>query len=141
MAKYYCHECGMKLGLLIPPTSLPSLIGTSEQLVKFIKHTHPTGTYNINSVFSDPSYNKYSDYVVNTLVSGSVQIDDKGRLNVIWLAGEQTGFTFIDNQPSIPTDAVLVAWHNNKFKIHAFPLNSYTLFSEVCSVCGKSIII
>ena len=93
VSEYYCHRCSVMLGLVKPEVP-ESLTGTSYQLEKFIKHTAPTGTYPINSLFSDPSYERYRDFVATTIVSGSAYIDDRGRSNLLYFAGDKIGATY-----------------------------------------------
>jgi hypothetical protein len=116
-----------------------SLTGTSYQLEKFIKHTTPTGTYPINSVFSDPSYEKYRDYVVTTTISGSVSIDDQGRIDLLYFAGDEIGATYINGHLLIPTDTVVVVFHDNEWKLHAFPVSSNSFQQSICQNCGAPI--
>ncbi len=63
MSTYYCHVCAANLGLMNVASPL-SLTGTNYQLAKFIKHTDPTGTYAINSVYDDADYAVYENYIV-----------------------------------------------------------------------------
>lgn len=118
-----------------------TLTGTTYQLEKFIKHTAPTGSYPILSVFSDPAYETYRDYVVTTTVSGSAQIDDRGRTNLLWLAGQPVGATFKNGQFVFPTDTILVVWHDDQSKIHAFPVSSTEYGPANCANCGAPIFI
>lgn len=124
---------------LVNPEVPESLTGTSYQLEKFIKHTAPTGTYPINSLFSDPSYERYRDFVATTIVSGSAYIDDQGRINLLYFAGDKIGVTYENGQLLIPADTVEVVLHNNKWKIHAFPANSNSFQQTTCQNCGSPV--
>jgi hypothetical protein len=116
-----------------------TLTGTSYQLEKFIKHTAPTRGYSLNSVFSESSYEQYRDYVVTTTVSGSVQIDDWGRTNLLYVAGSGIGATYENGHLSIPADTVVVVFHDNAWKIHAFPAGSDSFQHSICQNCGAPI--
>ena len=140
MAHYYCHNCSRILGLVNPeiPTTLT---GTSYQLEKFTKHTAPTGSYPYNSIFSDPSYEIYQNYIVTTMVSGSVQVDDLGRTNLIYLAGKEVGATYENDELIVPADAVCVVLNDNECRIHGYPLNSTAFVTACCENCGIPVFI
>jgi hypothetical protein len=138
MAKYLCHRCAIS-NSLVYPASPADLVDTEYQLEKFIKHTAPAGSSDLNSVFNDPSYRTYSRYIVNTSASGFLEIDDRNRKNLIWFAGSQNGVEYRDGAFSAPTDAVKVVWPENEERIHAFPIVSSTLEGIRCASCGKPI--
>jgi len=56
--------------------------------------------------------------------SGAVELDDRGRRNIIWLAGEPTGFRYEAGIPVGPTDAVKVVLSSEARKVHAFPVTA-----------------
>src|SRR5690349_21403680 len=94
-SQHYCHDCALKLGLVVPyDTSVINLTGSIYQLGKFMKHTIPATYAGYLSVFNRPDYADYLSYTVATSVSGSVEIDAQGRTNLIWYAGKHTGMTF-----------------------------------------------
>ena len=138
MPKYYCHSCSVLLGIVNPEIPI-SLTGSSYQLEKFTKHTAPTGIYSLNSVFSNPSYEKYRDYVVTTTVSGSAYIDDYGRTNLLYFAGEEIGATYQNGQLLIHADTVVLVFHDDEWKLHAFPASSNSFQQSTCANCGSSI--
>ncbi|MBU2507054.1 MAG: hypothetical protein KJ799_10070 [Bacteroidetes bacterium] len=140
MPKYYCHECSIKRKLLDENYPLTNLTGSSDQLGKFIKHTSPTQSYDVNSIFNDKDYSDYKNYIINTLASGSVEVDDYNRKNIVYCAGKTIGFTFIKGSIQIPADAVKVVLHQDDYKIHSYPTSSIGFMNEICSNCGKSII-
>lgn len=135
MSQYYCHVCSTNLGIVNPevPTEITD---TSYQLVKFIKHTAPTGTYDINSVFSDPSTQAYRGYIVTGTLSGYVQIDDQGRKNLLWVAGKEIGATIDKGKGVTPADTVVVVFPEDEGRIHAFPAPSTRFGQESCLNCG-----
>lgn len=134
---WYCHTCAAKLGKIHSPPS--NLTGSSEQLEKFYKHTQPTGSYGINSVFDNPSYDKYADYIVDACCSGSVEVDSRGRTNIVWLAGERTGVTIVNNKPHCVCDAVKVVLSGKAHRVHAFPTGSQVAAVQTCCECGAPI--
>ena len=138
MSTYYCHSCAISLGHL-RCLGTQNLTGSQYQLDKYIKHTAPTGTYGLNSVFDVGDYPSYRDYVIHTQASGSVEVDGGGRVNVLWCAGKATGLTFTNGVPVSPTDAVKVVLHNGP-KVHAFPTGSMVFGSATCSNCGAAIV-
>jgi hypothetical protein len=136
MTQYFCRECQMLLGLVSPANPI-SLTGTNYQLGRFIKHTAPTGTYSLNSVFDDPTYTAYSNYIVSGSVSGYLEIDDYGRKNIIWFAGEHTGAEFRNEVFIAPTNGVKIVLPEDDTKIHAFPLKASPGSINYCDSCGK----
>ena len=134
MSEYYCHKCAAIKGLM-NPASPTDLIGTPYQLDKFIKHTAPAGIYPVNSIFDNLDYSAYRDYVVYTSGSGCFEIDDQGRSNLIWIAGRKIGATFHNGVLIAPDDAVRVVFHDNEWKIHAFPTLSDPIQTKRCALC------
>lgn len=114
--------------------------GSKEQLEKFVKHTAPTEIYSVNSVFDTEDAAVVRDYVVNTLVSGSVEIDAQGRKNIVWLASERTGVTFYGSNVVAETDAVKVVLHHDAFKIHPYPTGSGEFATAKCAKCGAAVV-
>jgi hypothetical protein len=138
MAGYYCHECALKMGLLHPAEPM-ILTGTEYQLNKYLKHTAPTSDYNFNTIFTGPASSTYHSYIVTTIASGHVQVDDRGRTNVLWVASGPTGITFHKGNFAGPTNAVKVVYHDNENKIHGFPIQSSALGVATCVSCGRPI--
>lgn len=136
MSRYYCHECSILNGL-VTPASPVSLTGTSYQLGKFIKHTAPTGTYPLNSIFDDPTYDTYSQYVVTGTASGLLEIDDGNRKNFIWFAGRRTGAEYRNGIFIAPTSGVKVVLPEDDTKLHAFPITASPPSTVNCVSCGK----
>ena len=140
MTEYYCHQCAIS-SFLVTPASPGSLIGTTHQLGKFMKHTAPSAsaTYTINSVFNDPTYQAYESYVVSAAASGFLEIDDRGRKDIIWFAGSQTGVEYHDGVFVAPTDGVKVVLPEDDRRIHAFPIGASPSQCAVCVSCGRVI--
>jgi len=136
--QYYCHDCAIKKGILKPIAPTP-FTGTQYQLDKYIKHTAPTSINNFNTIFAGPASSTYQTYIVNTISSGHVQIDDHGRTNVVWVASAQTGITYNNNRFVGPTDTVKVVFHDESNKIHGFPIHSSELGVAKCILCGRPI--
>jgi hypothetical protein len=51
--------------------------------------------------------------MVNSICSGSVEIDNQGRMNIVWLAGEKTGTTYLNGSFLTDNNSVKVvkSWH------------------------------
>ena len=141
MEEFYCHECSVTLGYM-NPTSMDHInfTGSTYKLDKFMKHTLPPSLAGTISVYSDPTYNNYMNYIINTAASGSTMIDQYGRKNLIWYAAEDIGITFQDSIPQATTDVVKVVLSDDDDKIHSFPINSSELVTKCCKRCGRSII-
>ena len=142
MSIYYHHHCAIKAGEKpYSPNPNFNYTGSADKLKKFIKHTNPTGSFDIVSTFDQKDYNSYKDYIVNTQASGSLEINDQNKRNIVWVAGKNTGLTF-DNRNNliIPADAVKVVLYLDQNKIHAFPTQSSGFQTAICELCGKPLI-
>ena len=136
MRKYYCHSCAIENGILNPaePTTFT---GTEYQLKKYIKHTAPTSKHDLNSIFKEGAdYEAYKGYIISTTASGSVEVDDKGRINVIWVAGRETGYKKTHGVFKTTTSAVKVVFHDDEYKVHGFSYESLELAGAECALCG-----
>lgn len=128
MPQYFCHECALRESRINPlyneddifSTATPSLSGTTYQLDKFIKHTIPSSHPGKVSIFTDPSYSSYENYTISTSLSGGMELDDYGRTNLVWYAGQNTGFTLYNGVIQYPTDGVKVVLHDDDQLIHAY---------------------
>lgn len=137
MSKFFCHLCSVS-GLITP--ELPtSLTGTFYQLEKYIKHTAPTGTYPLNSIFIDPTYNTYSGYIVTGTMSGLLEIDERGRKNYIWYAGETTGAEYRNGIYVAPTNGIKIVLPEDSTRLHAFPILAQANVINYCLNCGAPI--
>jgi hypothetical protein len=116
------------------------LARTQYQLQKFIKHTTPENLAGLVSVFENPTYKQYKVYTVNTSASGSVEIDDRGRTNVVWYAGNDIGITYQNGSFVTTSDTVKVVLHSNAYKIHSFPVDSFVYEKKKCEKCGRDIL-
>jgi hypothetical protein len=140
MPAYYCHECARKHNLIAPVLPVSGLVPASGtySLEHFIKHTVPTKDYALNSVFNDPRWSTYQNYLVAGAASGCLQIDDQGRKNLVFFAGKETGLTFQSGAATISCSGVIVVCSETSGKIHAFP-SSLAAESQVCALCGKRV--
>ena len=137
MSQHFCHSCAIKMG--IPAAALADrLFDTPYQLAKYMKHTAPGTAYPINSVFSSPGTAGYANYIVNTMGSGWYQVDDRGRYNMTWYAGSQTGAEYHGSTFHVPASGVKVVCYQDEFKIHAFP-DAAIIPATTCLRCGKPI--
>lgn len=138
MAACYCHPCSAKLGLLNDVyTSEP--LGTQYQLTKFMKHTVPSTCHDVVSVFESTSTGRYEQYVVDAGASGAVEIDDRGRRNIVYLAGERAGFRWERGVLQGPQDGIKVVLSSESGRVHAFPIEPSALRTGRCTRCGGPI--
>ena len=136
--QYFCHDCAISLGHLRPAAPV-ALTATQYQLEKYLKHTVPASAQNFNTVFTSPPSSTYANFLITAVASGHVQIDDAGRINVVWVASCQTGISLHGGQFLGPTDAVKVVLHHDHNRIHAFPIQSSELRAAKCVACGRAI--
>jgi hypothetical protein len=139
VSRYYCHQCAIKLGYKGCPTT-EDVLGSTYQVKKFIKHTVSSPQYNQVSIFDDPSTQAYQDYIVNSFASGCFEIDDRGRGNIILIAGSSAGALYENGAFKAPQDAVKIVLSLDPQRLHAFPIGSTKLSTGVCEGCGKPII-
>ena len=137
---YYCHECAKAKGLIENnPDSI--LLDTPYQLEKYIKHVAPSILYDVNSVFLSTSTGNYGHYFVDSLNAGAVEIDGLGRKNILFVAGEQTGVKYKNGEFELPTNSIKVVLSSDVTKTHLFPESSTSFEKQVCSVCGRPIVV
>lgn len=139
MNKYYCHKCSSEKGFLSSVDNF-NFTGSSYQLDKFLKHTVPNNQTGLLSVFDSGCYDQYKNHIVNTMASGSTEIDDSNRKNIVWFAGSNKGLSFRDGTLEMATDSVKVVLYDNDYKIHAFPTSSNDIQQMKCEECGNDII-
>ncbi len=139
MKSYYCHACAASGGRL-PGAESITVLGSTMQLDKYMKHTCPSSSEAIQSVFNAASTSMYRDYVVSALCAGSVEIDDRGRRNIIWAAGKDVGFQYEHGILRHPQSWVKVVLSSDDTRIHAYPQSSTDFAGGTCRTCGTSII-
>ncbi len=135
---YYCHLCALGLGLLQNVfTSDP--LQSPYQYGKFQKHTELSTSYSLQSVFGSTSTGEYADYVVRAGSSGAVEIDDRGRRNLIVLATSPTGVEYRHGVKRATADAVKVVLSSAADQVHAFPFSFSNAHTERCLNCGAAL--
>lgn len=136
---YFCHDCGIVNGTL-QPVDPDTLTDSQYKLAKYLKHTVPASLQGYNTVFTLlPSSEVYRDYIVTAVASGHIQVDDRGRTNVVWVASRDIGIALHNGLFSGSTDAVKVVLHTIQNAVHAFPFNSSELKTAACKTCGKDV--
>ena len=139
MSKYYCHGCASSLGHL-SSVYTSELTGSTYQLDKYMKHTVPDPNLDLQSVFADPTTEAYAKYVVDAAAAGCVEFDDRGRRNIIWVAGRTVGFRLEGGVLQQPQDAVKLVLSSETGLVHAFPENSTNFSTCTCAACAGSAI-
>jgi hypothetical protein len=139
MSKYYCHECARRRGYL-GEVDIGSLMGTNFQLEKYMKHTCPASSEAIQSVFAMASTSAYGAYVVNATLAGSVEIEDKGRTNIIWADGKEIGFKYEHGELKYPEHVVKVVLSTDSGRVHAYPQSSTEFAGASCLGCGGAVL-
>ena len=137
MSEYYCNRCGARRGLLrrVPE----DLISTPYQLSKFVKHTVLNSQAKYLSTFLSTSTGDYGSLVVASVNAGSVELDDRGRTNVIFRAGRPTGRLFSKGQFIQVQPSVCVVLTSSTGEVHAFPDSDDRYRNERCRDCGAPI--
>jgi hypothetical protein len=145
-SRYYCLKCSIEIAgqgrpdpdFIASFSDAGSTQSTQYQFEKFIKHTDPRTTYSLNSVFSNPDWNKYVGYMTSTAASGHLEIDAHGRKNWVFLAGDPVGGLYQNNEFISTCPAVALVLSDNASKFHAFP-TGYRLDASQCARCGRPI--
>lgn len=138
MAQYCCQDCWTTLGL-VSVAHPASFTGTNYQSEMFTKHHAPTGNYQRNSVFDDPSYPKYSDYMATGSIAGYLEIDYYSRRNLIWAAGERTGAEYQRGVFFATSSGIKIVGVENHDGIHSYPVREIPGSYHFCRSCGKSL--
>lgn len=119
------------------PAVPTDLVQNQYQLDKYLKHTVPSSSRGTTGVYTWPGSDTYKDFTVSAVASGHVEIDDRNRTNIVWVASAQTGFTWQGGKLVGPTDAVKVVCHQNSSTLHSFPIAMTALQTGTCADCGR----
>ena len=125
--------------MLRPPPKGESLTDNSYKLDKYLKHTVPNSYRNYKTVFTGVSSESYQNYIVTAVSSGHVQIDDKNRINIVWVGSESTGIGLQGGRFIGDMSAVKVVCHSDTNKIHGYPIQVSELNTATCAQCGRPI--
>ena len=132
----YCHPCAKACGL-VADIYTSDMSRSQYQVDKIIKHTTlPTSSSKLISVFQSTNLSEYAEYVVSTAAAGAVEVDSRGRRNVIWVFGREIGYTFRGGVIQHPDDGMMLALSSDPLKAHLIPSNSADLQKATCSKCG-----
>jgi hypothetical protein len=136
----YCHPCAKACGLAADVFT-SDLSQSQYQVVKIERHTTaPIPSRTPVSVFSSTDLQTYADYVVNTSAAGVVQIDAKGRRNIIWLFGKNTGYTYQHGAIRNPTDGMKLVLSSDPVKAHLMPCATSSLTIARCIKCDGPVL-
>lgn len=69
-------------------------------------------------------------------MSGLLEIDDFGRKNFIWYAGEITGAEYRNGIYVAPTNGVKIVLPENATRLHAYPILAQPKIINHCLNCG-----
>jgi len=75
---------------------------------------------------------------VSALLAGSVEVDNAGRANVIWVAGQQVGFRLEFGRVIQPENAVKAVLSATTSAMHAYSAASTEFVGAICLQCGGS---
>lgn len=143
MVRNYCRNCAIQLGYIDCLNTQNNFSGSvgSYLFGKFIKHTQANQyTNGIVSIFDRSDYDNYKNYIIDSYSSGSVEVDARNRVNIIWFANKPTGYTLNNGQTSHINDGVKLVLHNDANKIHAYPTGSFGFLHGNCSNCGQPVV-
>ena len=135
---YYCHACASARGHLSFDTKF--LSDSTYQLGKLFKHTTLDPALKVLSLFSSRDTATYEGYIVNSSLSGSAEIDERGRTSIIWGAGKTIGMRVENGVVVGPEDVVRVVRSHDSLTIHAFSQRSTDFSLAKCAQCGANAI-
>jgi hypothetical protein len=135
---FYCHRCALELGLL-ENVFISDPLQSPYQYEKFKKHTALSTSYSLQSVFGSTSTGDYADYVVRAGSSGALEIDRRGRRNLIVLATSPTGVEYRGGLKRAMADSVKVVLSSAADQVHAFPFLFSNARVERCANCGTGL--
>lgn len=92
-------------------------------------------------MFDSGCYDQYKTHIVKAIASGSTEIDDYNRKNIVCFADADNCLSFRNGALELPTDSVKVVLSDNGGKIHAFPTSSNDIQQRKCDECGSDIIV
>ena len=140
MSRYYCHPCASSMGEL---TNIHSSAPTAStyQIEKYFKHTIPSSSYNIQSIFDNPSTKLYKEAIVKASCAGSVEYDDEGRKNIIVVGSTgRIGCSFQNGRFVGENDMIKVVLSTNPEKIHTYTESSTKYSTAFCHKCGQPVV-
>ncbi len=139
MSTHLCWECALAEDYMESIQTLTPM-GSTYRVEKFLEHMRPKRIYDLNSIFVSNSTAQYKDWFITSSMSGSMEVDDRGRTSFVWFAGKQIGATFHRGKFSFATDAVKLVLPFAEDRVHAFPVSSTGYQSAKCARCGDPII-
>lgn len=139
MNTYYCHDCAVLNGTLMPPPKGEGLTNNSYKLGKYIKHTLPSSSSDYKTLFTGVTSESYKNLIVTTVASGHVQVDSQNRINIVWVGSQTTGIAIQGGRFVGDMSAIKVVYHSDTKKIHGYPIAVAELKPACCVQCGKII--
>jgi hypothetical protein len=131
----YCHPCGRARQRVYQPPTDP--LATAYQLGKYLKHTVVDPTFTVQSIFNSTSTQAYEHYVVEATTAGAVELDARGRWNLIVAAGKEVGVRYERGRPVAAEDAIKAVLSSEDGRIHAFTIEVSPFRSIRCPDCGR----
>jgi hypothetical protein len=135
----YCHACAAARQIFYPLQADP--LTSTYQWDKYAKHTVPDPTEKLQSIFHTASTQGYADYLIDTQAAGAVEVDARGRINIILAAGKEVGLRFEHGKPVAPEDAIKVVLTSEAGLVHGFTIASGPFSGATCADCGRGDII
>jgi len=141
MEKYYlCSSCKKSTGE-INTGMYSDPLGSTYQQDKYKKHTVPTTGYDKQSVFIDFTETEYTGLIQEAVLSGSLEVDEQGRKNIIYPIREKIGVLYSKGIPIREQDVLKVVCSTDGERVHGFTISSTTLSTGVCKDCNNPIYI
>lgn len=80
----------------------------------------------------------YQDFMGDAVYSGSLEVDDQNRKNLIVLSNTDTGVNFQSGSFEASCSGVKVVLSEVSGYVHEFPFNTIAE-SQVCAICGRRV--
>jgi len=140
MGCFYCTRCADKLGLK-PLMPTLDLLGSTHQRDKHEKHTKPSTSHRVQTVFDNNSTQYYEECIREAFEHGTVQIESRGT-NIIFCPSTQStlGSKYKWGEYACKQDTVIVVKTSEPHGVHAFLTASSQYQNQRCDQCGNTVL-
>ena len=137
---FYCARCAGEFRLR-PPMPTLDLLGSPHQLDKYEKHTKPSSSYGVQTVFDSNSTQYYEECIREAFEHGAVQIESRGT-NIIFYPSTQStlGSKYKWGEYACRQDTVIVVKTSEPHRVHAFLTGSSEYENQRCVQCGNPVL-
>ena len=138
--EYFCPGCADQLGIRPTMTTFDP-VGSSCQRENYEKHTIPSSSHPLQTVFDNTSTQYYEDCIREAIKRGIVQRETRGT-NVIFCptTGSAIGSKYKWGKYANQQDTIIVVKTSDPNGVHAFLKASSQYSHQQCAHCGVNIL-